>query len=234
MAGVLYRSAPVAAGRNSGDEDEDEADLVLGLAFGAVAGGVRDLESIRLGDDDLLLLAPGLGVRCNAVLDALDALEDCALEDCALEDCALEDCALEDRALGDRALGRLSIWRSPRGSLRGRLRLSSSHQQWSGRRCHSLVHKGLRHSGLGHNAGIPRSNLIASSVVRAWRYCSSFMMTGRALECRKRLRSHLCSCSTAACIAAEVGLRIRGRKKILRSFGMRLLQCREFSLCQYE
>ena len=104
MAGVLYRSAPVAAGRISVDEEEDEADLVLGLAFGAVAGGVRDLESRRLGDDDLLLLAPGLGVRCNAVLDALDALGDCALEDCALEDCALEDCALEDRALGDRAL----------------------------------------------------------------------------------------------------------------------------------
>ena len=47
MAGVLYRSAPVAAGRISVDEEEDEADLVLGLAFGAVAGGVRDLESIR-------------------------------------------------------------------------------------------------------------------------------------------------------------------------------------------
>ena len=101
MAGVLYRSAPVAAGRNSVDE-EDEADLVLGLAFGAVAGGVRDLESMRLGVDDLLLLlAPGLGVSCKVVLDALG---DCALEDCALEDCALEDCALEDRALGDRAL----------------------------------------------------------------------------------------------------------------------------------
>ena len=103
MAGVLYRSAPVAAGRKSVDE-EDEADLVLGLAFGAVAGGVRDLESMRLGVTDRLLLAPGLGVRCSAVPDALDALGDCALEDCALEDCALEDCALEDRALGDRAL----------------------------------------------------------------------------------------------------------------------------------
>ena len=93
----------MAAGRNKGDEeDEVDADLVLGLAFGAVAGGVRDLESIRLGvDDRLLLLAPGLGVSWSA---ALDALGDCALEDCALEDCALEDCALEDRALGDRAL----------------------------------------------------------------------------------------------------------------------------------
>ena len=101
MASVLYRSAPVAAGRNSVDE-EDEADLVLGLAFGAVAGGVRDLESMRLAVDDLLLLlAPGLGVSCKVVLDALG---DCALEDCALEDCALEDCGLEDRALGDRAL----------------------------------------------------------------------------------------------------------------------------------
>ena len=106
MAGVLYRSAPVAAGRNSVDE-EDEADLVLGLAFGAVAGGVRDLESIRLGVDDLLLLAPGLGVRCNAVPDALDALGDCALEDCALEDCALEDLALGDRALDDCLYGDL-------------------------------------------------------------------------------------------------------------------------------
>ena len=88
----------MAAGRNKGDEeDEVDADLVLGLAFGAVAGGVRDLESIRLGvDDRLLLLAPGLGVSWSAALDALG--------DCALEDCALEDCALEDRALGDRAL----------------------------------------------------------------------------------------------------------------------------------
>ena len=68
MAGVLYRSAPVAAGRNSVDEEDE---------------------------------APGLGVSCKVVLDALG---DCALEDCALEDCALEDCALEDRALGDRAV----------------------------------------------------------------------------------------------------------------------------------
>ena len=86
----------MAAGRSS-VEEEDEADLVLGFFFGAAAGGVRDLESIRLGVDDLLLLlAPGLGVSCKVALDALG--------DCALEDCALEDCALEDRALGDRAL----------------------------------------------------------------------------------------------------------------------------------
>ena len=93
----------MAAGRNSGDEeDEADADLVLGLAFGAVAGGVRDLESIRLGvDDRLLLLAPGLGVSWSAVLDVLDALGDCALEDCALEDRALGDRALDDCLYGD-------------------------------------------------------------------------------------------------------------------------------------
>ena len=99
----------MAAGRNSGDEeDEADADLVLGLAFGAVAGGVRDLESIRLGvDARLLLLAPVLGVSWSAVLDVLDALGDCALEDCALEDCALEDRALGDRALDDCLYGDL-------------------------------------------------------------------------------------------------------------------------------
>ena len=93
----------MAAGRNNVEDDED-TDRGLGLAFATVAGGVRDLESIRLGVDDLeslLLLAPGLGVSCKG---ALDVLGDCALEDCALEDCALEDCALEDRALGDGAL----------------------------------------------------------------------------------------------------------------------------------
>ena len=80
----------MAAGRNS-VEEEDEADLVLGFIFGAVAAGVRDLESMRLGVDDLLLqLAAGLGVSCKV---ALDAQGDCALEDCALEDCALEHCA---------------------------------------------------------------------------------------------------------------------------------------------
>ena len=102
----------MAAGRSSVEDDGE--DRGLGLALAAVAGGVRDrcrvvdalglvlvgdLESMRLGVDDLeslLLLAPGLGVSCRGALDALG--------DCALEDCALEDCALEDRALGDGAL----------------------------------------------------------------------------------------------------------------------------------
>ena len=112
----------MAAGRSNVEDDEE--DRGLGLALAAVAGGVWDLESMRLGVDDLeslLLLAPGLGVSCKG---ALDALGECALEDRALEDCALEDCALEDRALGD---GRLSVRGSPWGSRW----LPSSNKQWS-------------------------------------------------------------------------------------------------------
>ena len=60
------------------------------------------------------------------------------------------------------------------------------------------------------------------------------MLALRPLECRKRLRPHLCPGSTAAGIAAEVGLRIRGGEKILCSLRMGLLQCRELSLRQYE
>ena len=91
-----------------------------------------------------------------------------------------------------------------------------------------MVHKGLRHCRLGNNTCICCSKLITSSVVGARGECAPFVLAPRSLKRKKRLRPHLCSGSTAT----GAGLRIRGGEEILRSLGMRLLQCLELLRCQ--